>query len=176
MRVSPIAIVGVAFLLVGMGVLVGTSWNDPLNPAGTPPGVQDVASLRDSCGAQELLVGVRGSGETSDQGGGLGNTIDSVYHRASAHLRTGQLVALPIDYVASSVLDPRLVSMYVQSFTQGREQLFNSLYLWNKKCPNYRFVLAGFSQGADVVADVTTSLDPTIPVERRYWTRSMQWR
>jgi len=158
--------VSLSIVLFVVGVIVGASLNDQHSSgSSTQLSIQEAASLRDSCGAQELLIGVRGSGETSDQGGGLGNTIDSVYHQASSHLRTGQLVAQPVDYIASSVRDLRVLPMYIQSYTQGREQLYNTLYLWSKKCSNYRFVIAGFSQGADVAADVVTGLSPSIPVE-----------
>lgn len=117
-------------------------------------------SLRDSCGASELLIGVRGSGETGDQTGGLGDIVSSVNHRFSAHMMPTQVVASPIDYMAVSVDNYATAWMYDQSYAHGREQLVNTLYYWNHTCSNYRFVLAGYSQGADVLADVIAGLNP----------------
>lgn len=147
-----------AVVLLGAGIAIGVSWQDP--PAsGEPPAVRDLASVRDACQAQELLLGVRGSGETADQEAGFGPTVNSLYQQASSHLPEGRLVPLPVDYMAVSVTNPATAPMYRDSLIQGREQLVNALYLWNHKCPDYRFVIAGYSQGADVAADVVAGLD-----------------
>lgn len=151
-----------ALTLVGVAVAVGVTRGGAVAPLT----VQNAASLRDSCGAQELLIGVRGTGETADQDAGLGDTIDSVLHEVSRDLQPIQIVGDSVDYVAVSLPDIALAAIsgdhtygYDPSVAQGREQLVNILYLWHHKCPNYRFVIAGYSQGADVAADMLVSLD-----------------
>ncbi len=125
------------------------------------------ASLRDSCGVKELLIGVRGSGETGDQIGGLGDVAGSVEHQFSNDMQPTQIAGAPVDYEAVSVSDIRTVGMYDQSYAQGVQQLYNSLYYWNHACPNYRFVLAGYSQGADVLGAVLAGLNPNNATENQ---------
>ncbi len=149
------------FIVTGL-VLMGFAWwthsapNRALN-----------ANLRDACDASELLVGVRGSGETNDQIGGLGEIVGSVNRRFSSNMHPMQVAGSSTDYNATAVDNILTAKLYEQSYADGREQLYNMLYYWNKKCPDYHFVLAGYSQGADVLGSVIADLDPKNPVESR---------
>jgi hypothetical protein len=122
-----------------------------------------LASLKDSCGADVLFVGVRGSGETTE-GAGLGTTNFAVEGRLSTLLRPLNVVAEPVDYPAVNIFTRVVASgahgieVYRQSESAGEEQLINTLYLWHHKCPNYRFVISGYSQGAHAVGNVMTTL------------------
>ncbi|WP_158641336.1 cutinase family protein [Amycolatopsis eburnea] len=153
-----VVISSLAVVLLGAGIAVGVSWRGSPVPR-HPSVVRDLASVRDSCQVQELVLGVRGSGKIVDQEASLGSIVDSVYHRTSSHLAAGRLVAVPVDHMAASVVNPATASMYRDGLIQGREQLVNALYLWNHKCLGYRFANADYSQGADVAADVVDGLD-----------------
>jgi Ig-like domain from next to BRCA1 gene/Cutinase len=162
MRVRSVVVVAVV-LTTAVIAWQTVRWisNDPVR-------VESIASLKDSCGADVLFIGVRGSGE-SVQGFGLGDTNYSVERRLSTLLRPIDVVGEPVDYPAVDVLTRVLASgaqgmnVYRQSETAGEEQLVNSLYLWHHRCPDYLFALAGYSQGAHVVGNVMSKLakDPS---------------
>jgi hypothetical protein len=50
------------------------------------------------------------------------------------------------------------VNIFTRVLASGEEQLINTLDPWHHKCPNYRFVIAGYSQGAHAVGNVMTAL------------------
>jgi len=157
-------------IILGSGVGIG-AWA----VSDQPPSVRlELASMRDSCQASELLVGVRGSGETNAEtgGGGLGDTVSSVFHGLIKELSPQLVGATAVDYLAVGVptaMDGAVAGQasmtYANSYQQGLVQLMNELYLWNHKCPSYRFVLAGYSQGADVLGGVLAQLNPAVPAE-----------
>jgi hypothetical protein len=118
-------------------------------------------SLKDSCGADVLFLGARGSGEKPDDASlGFGATLFSAYHAMSTAYRPRNVVAEPVEYAAVSVPDAVRSGMtdYTSSLSAGFDNLQAKLGNWSDKCPNYRFVLAGYSQGADVVGDVLADL------------------
>lgn len=118
------------------------------------------ASLRDSCGAHELLIGVRGSGETDNMHDGLGNVIGPLADRFISDMGSTPTAYDAVNYEAVSV-DGITALQYDESYIHGVNQIYNSLYYWYHRCPNYRFVIAGYSQGADAAAAVLASLNPT---------------
>jgi hypothetical protein len=117
-------------------------------------------SLKDSCGADVLFLGARGSGETLNDALGFGSTLFTAYHSMSTAFRPHNVVAEPVQYAAVSVPDAVRSGMadYQSSLSAGFDNLQAKLGYWADKCPNYRFVLAGYSQGADVVGDVLADL------------------
>ncbi|MFE2424410.1 cutinase family protein [Streptomyces hokutonensis] len=106
-----------------------------------------------SCTGKHIFIGVRGSGEHA----GFGDTIGAVKHRLG-RTASGFTEFESIDYVAVNVMDPRLWGMYDASYAQGVEQLTNALYLNNRQCANNSYGIAGYSQGADVVAGTLNNL------------------
>ena len=106
-----------------------------------------------NCTGKHVFIGVRGSGENS----GFGATIGAVKGRLqrTAPEFTGFEA---VDYVAVDVLNPGNWTMYDASYKQGVEQLTNTLYLKRYQCVNNIYVIAGYSQGADVVAGTLNSL------------------
>jgi hypothetical protein len=150
-------VVSVGLLLVG-GV-VGWQLNSP-SVRGDDPRVVE-ANLKDSCGANVLFFGARGSDEPDDDAiVGFGRTVYKSYGAMSKAFRPLNVVAEPVDYAAVSVLDALKTggADYVASRSAGFESLLAKLGEWYDKCPNYKFVLAGYSQGADVVGDVMADL------------------
>jgi hypothetical protein len=105
------------------------------------------------CTGKHIFIGVRGSGEHT----GFGGTIGAVKVRL---MKTAPEFtdSEAIDYVAVDVLNPGHWGMYDASYKQGVEQLTNALYLKNQQCVNNTYGIAGYSQGADVVAGTLNSL------------------
>jgi hypothetical protein len=125
----------------------------------------DNASLKDTCGANVLFLGAAGSGEVKDDNPylGFGATVYESYRAMSRSFRPLNVVAEPVNYAAMSV--PQIfknIGLGVNDYTASESAGFESLRLqlggWHDKCRDYRFVLAGYSQGADVVADVLADL------------------
>lgn len=127
--------------------------------AATPPGCPDV-----------LLIGARGSGETALRSSGLGPEVLTLYKQMQSDLGNKLSTdSLPVDYPAASVdvlkpdsdvvhyvqnhLDP-----YLASIDQGIKSVLNEFTTKAQQCPQTRFVLAGYSQGALVMHQVLINL------------------
>jgi hypothetical protein len=124
-----------------------------------------------SCATQEIFLGARGSGETD----ALGPTVQTVYRDLKLRT-TDRGIALATDwaeYPAVSVPDALTAGIlavgksaeYDNSYHQGVSVLETALLHWSYTCPGARFVLAGYSQGADVVAGTLGDLNPERPAE-----------
>ncbi len=106
-----------------------------------------------------LFIGVRGSGETKNDAGGYGNTIADVKQRVERAIPSTE--SLPIHYTATPVKlgDPQYGIRYLNSMATGRQALRGALAsAFQSKCTKTRFILAGYSQGAQVAADVYQNL------------------
>jgi Cutinase len=142
------------------------------------------ASAGEGCGHSPAVnfVGVRGSGETWYDGvndgtstvesyAGLGipgmgkpiNGLLSDIQTDQPNLLNNYLI--PLDYPAIKVngFDPMYyISDYDASVSDGFAKLRSLVISSGTACPNWSWVLAGYSQGAQVVGDVFDSLDPRI--------------
>jgi hypothetical protein len=102
---------------------------------------------------------VRGSGETATDGEGYGTLVNTVRQNVVNETMGSQ----PIDYAAVSVplatVDPRL---YAASLFDGTVKLTRALTTLYLACPDTPIVLAGYSQGAHVAADVFQKIDPNV--------------
>ncbi len=120
-------------------------------PAGSRP--------RPACPALQLF-GARGSGETSADYGGYGKTIAAVKSVIQQHVPG--LAAQAIDYPAIPVDIAHLLSSYgpryIDSEYAGQKALRKALIAFLDACPHTYAVLAGYSQGAQVVGDLFESL------------------
>lgn len=123
--------------------------------------VPTVASA-DPGGCEDLFVlGARGSGEAQDDRGGLGSTtigpfVDSLRAAlpATVSFRAGGLA-----YPATAI--PALIGggadatqNYDASITEGGTYAARVLDAQVAACPNQRFILAGYSQGADAIGNL----------------------
>lgn len=114
-----------------------------------------------------VFLGVRGSGEKPMDGKwGMGQRVTDVYNSFTASVKNRRIAATGIDYAAADV--PRLVSLtplgatawegYFASIDGGVHSLEATLINRSYKCPDERFVLAGYSQGAMAIHRVVFDL------------------
>lgn len=102
-----------------------------------------------ACPSVELL-GVRGSGEHSGFGHTIGALVSSFYQR-----RIPDAQADAIDYWAVDVRpwEPDYNHHYISSVTQGVNDLYARIVIFERRCAGVPLLLAGYSQGAEVVDD-----------------------
>lgn len=137
-------------------------------PIGPSPSSE---SDRQPC-ASVLFVGVRGSGEPVP----YGDTVTRVRNNVKSATATldGTVRELWVDYPAadphtlsSLPVDQLLLadalpdSTYFRSVADGAKELGRVLADSATRCPSERVVVAGFSQGAEVVTTALASADPT---------------
>lgn len=109
------------------------------------------------------FVGVRGSGEKKEDADGYGNTVNAVREEVLA--RFPEANSVPIDYPAIKVLEGGLFyygSAYRNSINDGENKLASFLNAFQTRCGSAKIVLVGFSQGAQVAADVYQSVKPAV--------------
>lgn len=151
-------------------VLAGSAVPAPEASAAGPWSTEVISSTKAMDGgcAEQLFVGVRGSGEPAP----FGPTIESVRDQLSATVPLRTTVVY-VDYPAvsphtmtqkeaeSQLLDQKPVRAgYADSVARGVQSL-TELIAWSaESCPAQKVVLAGFSQGAQVI---TTAMgDPEV--------------
>jgi Cutinase len=104
---------------------------------------------------QVLVIGVRGSAETSKNFGGFGETVVRAVNRFRATLGTKTSVETQaFDYEARSVFAAGNVLMpklFFDSADSGISQLRDLLSSRTSACPKQKLVLIGYSQGALVI-------------------------
>lgn len=109
------------------------------------------------CATQEIFLGVRGSGEAD----GMGPLVTATYDQLARAVRAQGVtvardwpsytaVSVP-DALEAGVLAGASAASYDGSYHQGIDSLETKLLHWSNACPGAHFVLAGYSQGADVV-------------------------
>jgi hypothetical protein len=111
---------------------------------------------------QLIFYGVRGSGEAFDDSTlGLGAPLYSVYSDLVPAFQggTGVVGAVANGYPAVSV--PWKLARYTSSVSDGVASILADLPALHASCPNSYFVVAGYSQGADVVRRALPNLDPS---------------
>lgn len=103
------------------------------------------------------FVGVRGSGETANQGDGYGTRIVEVRDAFRSELADTEITVSDhaVDYTAMDALPWAVTNAddFYDSVLAGVGALRSHLDYRRIECPGTRFVLAGYSQGAWVVAD-----------------------
>jgi hypothetical protein len=108
------------------------------------------------------IIGVRGSGETAsdDNGSGLGTRVGPAYRAAAAELRalgvaSTQIHVDALNYPAVPVSSYHIVNLltgaYATSVSTGVSNLANLIQPEVANCPSTKFILIGYSQGAQVV-------------------------
>lgn len=118
-----------------------------------------VVRLTNTTACQDVVfLGVRGSGETSADGKwGMGKPVTAAYDSFIASMKNRRIAATGVDYAAAGV--PVLETLMLWVGATAWEGYFNSIdggvysaeaTLINRanKCPDERYVLAGYSQGA----------------------------
>ncbi|MFP4149353.1 MAG: S-layer homology domain-containing protein [Nitriliruptoraceae bacterium] len=96
-----------------------------------------------------VVIGAAGSGQREPSSElGMGPQVDGLF-RAVAEVGAGlDLQAVPLEYPAAPVFPP---AVYLDSVTRGIEALADAVADVVDACPGTGIVLAGYSQGAQVV-------------------------
>jgi hypothetical protein len=132
----------------------------PVGARFTPPPSTTTTTTRPptmTCGTVKFF-GLRGSGETYDLGEGLGAIVDATKDAIKRRIPGLSFYPVPYDAVAVDIFDPDYWSNYVLSEQGGKDQLDRLLTRFFADCPKTYAVLAGYSQGADAVADAYQEL------------------
>ena len=128
-----------------------------------------VAASR-SCATFEF-IGVAGSGELEDgtlarKSLWMGNTVKGLYNKVLARYKGSKtsFTSYGVRYAAIPVdLDPTHVDVYLrgyaQSVQQGVTNLRAEMLAAAAACPEQQFILAGYSQGADVAKRTFDAVD-----------------
>jgi len=125
-------------LLFAVGIVIA-----PLSGGASP-----AAAAPTSC-KPVMVYAVRGSGEAKSPG--LGNTLDS-YVSALTHLFPPNSVGwVASKYPAVSVARAIFALDYTASVNDGVNRLRNDVTALRSQCPTSKLVLAGYSQGVDVI-------------------------
>jgi hypothetical protein len=106
-------------------------------------GQQESASLP-GC-ANLLLIGVRGSGESSTLDHGLGATLADLYHRLTSNHPTLGTAVYGLPYAARTTS--------ADTVAEASRRLATIVGQRHQQCPNERLILAGFSLGAEILGD-----------------------
>lgn len=127
-----------------------------------PPAPDATASAKRVCRAYEF-IGARGSGQSDTaRYKGMGPEVFDLQVRLRARLGSSALTAYGVDYPAVDVLDPILNGAravlhiggpYTDSVREGTRDTVDEIKAAHKACPDMRFILAGYSQGANAVGD-----------------------
>lgn len=143
----------VSVVIVGTGAAAAANVDNNY----TQPGFVNCPKLQ--------FFGVRGSGETSKDWGGYGQTVWNV--RKAVLAQVPSAATAEIDYPAIPVVYPSLrhlpsflhyiATRYHTSEIKGIKNLAQAVSKFVGNCPGSYVVLAGYSQGAQVVGDTFLS-------------------
>jgi hypothetical protein len=173
---------------VGSCAAVGYYNNDSNDvPSGSSKGLLEALSNGTSPGGTVprscpvyVFVGARGSGEAwNTKTFGMGQLNDDVFSYLDRHLKSMANTPQGVEYPAVSLSDgwdvalaaitiggatlgvsTGLLGAYKESVHDGIQWLtgYIETYRYTAGCPDTKFILSGYSQGAQVVADTVTSL------------------
>lgn len=142
-------------LLVPLLALAGCSSSSP-GPSGPADETHRTAATNAAC-ADLVVIGARGSTQNPDLNHGVGTevrrTTDELIRRL--HKRSKQTVrieAIRYDAGATATL-----AAYQQHTAEGAHLMISRLRSLASTCPDSRFALVGFSQGAQVVHGAATT-------------------
>ena len=115
--------------------------------------IQRSARIPGACPTVQI-VGVRGSGQHSGQGHTVGAVVSSFYQEKIAGAQSDA-----IDYPAVDVRPgPGYNRNYINSVTQGINALYGYIVTFIERCGSTPLLLAGYSQGAEIIDDVLEDL------------------
>ncbi|WP_051215129.1 cutinase family protein [Granulicoccus phenolivorans] len=178
MKRLPLLLLSLALLL---GLLPTPAYAVPVGGlTWAPDPVASGATAEQPC-ADLLFVGARGSGEQAPYGPTVTTVRDQLVGQTAAPqgTPTGTVRQVYLDYPATApqVLltlgldkllfnDPLPANAYTDSVATGVTRLSEVLADSRARCPGERWVLAGFSQGAQIVNEVIAGLPGTEGTDR----------
>lgn len=100
-----------------------------------------------------IFLGARGSGESAHGNRGLGKRVDYALSEYAKGVTGRRLGVYAVDYLASPVwrLLDSTPEAYFRSIDDGVDNSLTFLASRHSRCPNERYVLSGYSQGAMVM-------------------------
>jgi len=111
-----------------------------------------------TCHAYQV-IGVRGSGESVEDGGfGMGGKVDPYVAAAGAYLPSGSTDYVTLPYMAVSAMSTP--DRYQASVADGISMLRQTIITTLQSCPATHIGLVGYSQGAEVITEGLRSLTP----------------
>lgn len=145
----------VCFVMALIGALIVGNYARSQSPqsAGKPDAgtIQSGAPFVSTTCADLVIMGVRGSGQDAGKNDGVGKEVSRSARAMVQRLRTHSKATVrlePVNYEASAASSLKAYDESVAAGTRALDAQFGSLA---KKCRRSRFVLLGFSQGAQVV-------------------------
>jgi alpha-tubulin suppressor-like RCC1 family protein len=135
------------------------------------------AAAAETCPAV-FAVGVAGTAEPGASDGSMGRVSSNVLANMAAALPpavSSHVKAVGLPYPAIDIIPGVVGGLiggigYLDSRNLGISNLIALLYSHANACPDQRFVLVGYSQGADVIATALASLDSQLNVARHVQT------
>jgi hypothetical protein len=137
-------------LLLGISALTFVA--APSKTAQAAPNCKDV-----------FFAGARGSGEKANAWEGFGETVGRMLIKFRSKVpKYVSVKADPVFYEAVDIITwenaLRLGGVYRDSVDDGTTYLHDTLKIYSERCPRTVYVLAGYSQGAQVVTNVLEEL------------------
>ncbi len=159
--------------LVGVGLATAAVLLTAAIVQGSPPAS---AGPQRRCGTFEF-IGVAGSGELDHadqrtQSLGMGKTVHELYGQVSHLYAASQTSLVPYGVAYPALgplawLPPHNLSRYFDSRDQGVATLTAELHAAGDACPAEQFILAGYSQGADVITQTMLTLNAELTARVR---------
>ncbi len=116
----------------------------------------------ESACADVAFVGARGSGEAPGLGATVRDAADRYQNRVGVR---ATVETRPVEYPAVSILDADL-AVYNGSVAQGASAIRAQASSLALRCPNTRYVLVGYSQGAHAITRFLETIDPNSQLDR----------
>jgi len=162
-----VLVLGLVFgMVVALASTAEAIWNE-----GQSPNAQQEWTLDSANGCAEVFfIGARGSGQNDDAAGPLnmGDQIERLYRLFAARIhdhaipgskRLARSAPVGVDYPALGAFS--IIGPYFDSVAEGSDDVQEKIDAITERCgTKTRFVLAGFSQGANAVTLALTEMEP----------------
>jgi hypothetical protein len=143
-------------------LLAGCAGASPAaSPAGSATAERPAGTVGTAC-ADLVVIGARGSTQDPDLNAGVGTEVRRTVEQLTdlVHARSDRTVHVEaIRYDASAA--PTLAA-YLARTAEGTRQMTERLSALAGDCPDSRFALVGFSQGAQVVHGAAADMEPAL--------------
>jgi cutinase len=116
-----------------------------------------------STGCAELVViGARGSTQNPALNGGVGTEVRRTVEALAARLRERSDLAVRVSPIRYDAAQTSTLAQYQAHTADGSRMMRIRLRTLADRCPDSRFALIGFSQGAQVVHGAAASVSPAL--------------
>lgn len=129
--------------------------------SGSPRATQLPSTTADDC-ADLVVIGARGSTQDPDLNAGVGTEVRVTSEQLVDLLHERTDVSVRLEAVRYDAAQTSGVAAYQEHTAEGSQMMATRLRSLEASCPQSRFALLGFSQGAQVVHGVATRMAPTL--------------